>query len=182
MAKFSCLKCGVCCANIRQKIESDDSDFIKANLFGNSPIVQLVSVEDMSLPIWPWEAEILRKKAEELKVKADIKPFRTVFDINKNKSLILSYFIDHDLCPFLKENQCIVYNHRPLVCRQFPIQTIGLEKSPVFAKCPALDNTSFVNKEEINDFFGESYHSAVKNDSIIEWQNEPPCLKRQGIL
>lgn len=168
---FKCLKCGKCCSSIRGRIEEEERKFIEENFFGKLPITQLVPVEKMSLSLWPWEAKNLKDRAKQLGIKANIKPFRAVFDLNQNKSIILSYFLDYDNCPFLDENNnCKVYEDRPLVCKQFPIQTIGLDKEPVFLGCPALKDVN-LRKDELKSFFGETYEAALKNDSMIESQN-----------
>ncbi len=169
--KFNCIKCGECCSNIRGRIDGDEKEFIESNFFGKMPIVQLVPVDKMSLSLWGWEADKLVERAKELGIDAEIKPFRVVFDLKENKSIVISYFLDHDNCPFLKDNECLCYEDRPLVCKQFPIQTVSLEDKPVLAKCPALKDVGVMRREEMKDYFGESYDAAVKNDSVIEWHN-----------
>lgn len=170
--RFSCLKCGKCCSNIRGRIEDEEKKFIESNFFGKLPLVQLTSVEKMSLSLWGWEADKLKKRAEELQIDADIKPFRAVFDLNENKTIVISYFLDHDSCPFLRDNGCLVYEDRPLVCGQFPIQTIGLEEKPVFAKCPGLKDIDSIRKGDMKEYFGDTYGGAVKNDSVIRWHDK----------
>ena len=137
------------------------------------PIIQLVPVEQMSLSVWDWEAKRLNKKAKELGIKADIKPFRALFDLNTNKTIIMSYYLDHDSCPFLDEkNLCKAYEERPLVCKQFPIQTVSLEEKPSVMKCPAVEDAKTKTKEEMNPYFAEIYKYAQKNDDLIRWQNQ----------
>ena len=112
--KFECLKCGECCRNIRGRIEEEDKEFIKTNFFGKMPIIQIFPIENMSLSIWEWEAKKLKKRAEELGIDASIKPFRVLFDLNKNESVIISYFLDHDNCPFLENNACLVLRRQTI--------------------------------------------------------------------
>jgi len=137
------------------------------------PIIQLVPVEQMSLSMWDWEAKRLSKKAKELGINADIKPFRALYDLNTNKTIVMSYYMDHDSCPFLDEkNLCKAYNERPLICKQFPIQTVSLEEKPTVMKCPAIKDAENMTKEEISNYFKEIFDFAQKNDSLIEWQNK----------
>ena len=121
--KFKCNACGSCCSHIRGIVPKEDRKFLKENVFGKMPVVQLVPVEQMTFPLWDWEAKRFMEWQHEADVDANIEPLRAIFDLNSNKAIILTYFMDGktDACPFLKNNKCSIYHtRRAYVCRLFP--------------------------------------------------------------
>lgn len=186
--KFQCNACGTCCSHIRGIIPKEDRDFIKEHAFGRLPVVQLVPVERMTFPLWDWEAKRFMEWQHEANVDANIKPLRAIFDLNSNKAIVLTYFMDSetDACPFLKENKCSVYHtKRAYVCRLFPfnrspfIRDVAHFKEGLFGECGAMEKII----PQLPDDFGEmikflseafpdeSFLNAVQNDIIVEWAN-----------
>ena len=147
--KFKCSACGACCSHIRGIIPKEDKEFIKEYAFGKLPVVQLVPVERMTFPLWDWEAKRFTEWQKDANVDAKIKPLRAILDLNSNKAIILTYFMDGDTdaCPYLKNNKCSIYHtKRAYVCRLFPFnrspfikQEGKFEKESLFGECGAME-------------------------------------------
>lgn len=185
--KFSCQQCGKCCSKIRGKLSKEEEDFLRENAFGKMPLFQLIPIEETSFPLWDWEAKRFRRWQKEVNINAKIRPSRAVFDLNRNKTIIVTYHMDYDSCPFLLNNKCLIYDkHRAFVCRLFPFQRtpfLDIDEKPdpnnLLGTCPVvmeiLDSIPKDKKEMIrwfNRYFEDgSFLNAVQNDITIEWVN-----------
>ena len=121
---LKCVRCGDCC-HIRQENLvklTDAEDFrIRKKLYENTGIIYLFSLKHYTISLTKEEKQILEAEAKKLKIKIKIKPKKITINKNKAKANIIDYFLDHDICPFLKgKNFCLIYNSRPQVCRIFP--------------------------------------------------------------
>lgn len=188
--KFKCSACGSCCSHIRGMIPQEDREFIKEYAFGKMPVVQLVPVEQMTFPLWDWEAKRFIGWQLEANVDANIKPLRAIMDLNTNKAIILTYFMDSetDACPFLKDNKCSIYHtKRAYVCRLFPFNRSPFAnkdatplKQGMFGECGAMERILPEVPENFNEmikflnkaFPDSSFLNAVQNDIIIVWANK----------
>jgi Fe-S-cluster containining protein len=187
--KFKCNACGSCCSHIRGFVPQQDRDFLKEHVFGKMPVVQLVPVEQMTFPLWDWEAKRFKEWGEEVKIDPRVNPLRVIFDLNTNKTIVLTYFMDSetDACPFLNDKKCSIYHtKRAYVCRLFPfnrgpfIEHGMALKDGMFGDCGAMEKilpqvpddmkkmVSFLK----NAFPDESFVNAVQNDLVIEWSNK----------
>ena len=188
--KFKCNACGSCCSHIRGIVPKEDQEFLKQHAFGKMPVVQLVPVEQMTFPLWDWEAKRFMQWQHDVNVDARIKPLRVIMDLKSNKSIILTYFMDGitDACPFLKNNKCSVYHtKRAYVCRLFPfnrgpfLNQEGMHlKEGIFGECGAMEHIlpqvpgDFSEMIKfLNEAFPDgSFLNAVQNDIVIEWANK----------
>ena len=188
--KFKCNACGSCCSHIRGIVPKEDREFLKEHVFGKMPVVQLVPVEQMTFPLWDWEAKRFMEWQHEAEIDAGIKPLRAIMDLKSNKAIILTYFMDGetDACPFLKNNKCSIYHtKRAYVCRLFPFnrspflnQDEKIPKEDMFGDCGAMEKIlpqvpdDFNNMIKfLNDAFPDgSFLNAVQNDIVIEWANK----------
>jgi len=188
--KFQCSACGTCCSHIRGIIPKEDAGFIKEYAFGKLPVVQLVPFEQMTFPLWDWEAKRFLEWEKEAGVDANIRPLRAILDLKSNKTIVLTYFMDGktDACPFLKDSKCSVYHtKRAYVCRLFPfnkspfIRTGDKSiKDGMFGNCGAMEKILPQVPDDpekmvkfLNDAFPDgSFLNAVQNDAVIEWANK----------
>jgi len=184
---FNCNQCGKCCSHIRGMMPREDKEFIEKMAFGKLPLVQLVPLEKMSFPLYDWEA--IRFKEWQKNVNADgrIKPLRGILDLNSNKAIIVTYFMDSDACPFLDEKKCMLYNtKRAYICRLFPFNRgpfldVGNEpkKENMFGTCDGMEKLMPSIPEDYDDmvkflskaFPDGSFENAVQFDYINEWVN-----------
>ena len=165
------------------------------------PVVQLVPVEQMTFPLWDWEAKRFMEWQCEADVDAKIKPLRAIMDLKSNKTIILTYFMDSktDACPFLKNNKCSIYHtKRAYVCRLFPfnrgpfLNQEGMSlKEGMFGECGAMEHILPQAPDDFNNmikFLNEafpdgSFLNAVQNDFVIEWANKTIIdLMRKNII
>jgi len=187
--KFKCNACGSCCSHIRGIVPKEDREFIKEHAFGKLPVVQLVPVGQMTFPLWDWEAKRFAEWQHGANVDARIKPLRAIMDLNSNRAIILTYFMDGttDACPFLKDSKCSIYHtKRAYVCRLFPfnrspfVHQGGMQlKEGLFGECGAMEKILPQVPEDFNAMIGflseafpdGSFLNAVQNDIIVEWAN-----------
>ncbi|MBL7056216.1 YkgJ family cysteine cluster protein [Candidatus Woesearchaeota archaeon] len=186
--KFECCQCGSCCANIRGIMPKESSNFLEQMAFGKLPIVQLVPVNKMTFTLWDWEARRFREWEKERGIDARIKPFRSILDLDSNRAIVVSYFMDSTACPFLEDKKCKIYDKkRAYICRLFPFQRSPflhtgqeLQKNNIFGKCDSLGDIAKNipdNKNEMISYLSKtfpdgSFENAVQFDHISEFVNK----------
>jgi len=182
--KFKCILCGECCSHIRGMISEEDKNFLKEFAYGKLPLVQLEPVEKISFPLFDWEAKRFKEWQEEVKIDAKIKPSRAILDLNTNKAIIVTYFMDSDSCPFLKDNKCLIYDkRRAYICRLFPFNKGPFlkanETEMEFGSCPAIKdilkdmpNGSNEKISYLNKALPYELLNIVQHDLIAEWVNK----------
>ncbi|MBS3114835.1 YkgJ family cysteine cluster protein [Candidatus Woesearchaeota archaeon] len=188
--KFKCNACGSCCSHIRGIIPEEDREFIKQYAFGKMPVVQLVTAEKMTFPLWDWEAKRFMDWQHEVNVDAGINPLRAIMDLSSNKAIILTYFMDSitGACQFLRDSKCSIYHtKRAYVCMLFPFNRVpfinqgGMElKGDMFGECGSMEHILPQIPDDfgamikfLNDAFPDgSFLNAVQNDIIVEWANK----------
>ena len=184
---FQCNQCGKCCSHIRGMMPREDSEFIEEMAYGKLPLVQLIPMEKMSFPLWDWEASRFRKWQDEVKTDSRIFPSRGILDLNSNQAIIVTYFMDSDACPFLRDKKCaIYYTKRAYICRLFPFNRgpfldVGNEpkKENMFGTCDGMEKLMPSIPEDYDDvvkflskaFPDGSFENAVQFDYINEWVN-----------
>lgn len=124
---FNCVMCGSCC-HIREKdkgISIEDEEKYRHYMFNKFGIIYLARLNDITINVWPEEAEILQNEAKIKGIKLNIVPKRAVYDKSHHELIILDYYLDHDICPFFDKNSklCGVYQIRPLICNSYPLLT-----------------------------------------------------------
>ena len=199
---FQCNQCGACCSHIRGMMPQEDREFMQKMAYGKLPLVQLVPIEKMSFPLWDWEAERFKKWQHEAKIDAKIKPSRAILDLNSNKAIIVTYFMDSDACPFLKHaetqgvsgvpnseafrggGKCIIYNtKRAYICRLFPFNrspflNVGEKptKENMFGTCDAMKKLMPLIPENYSDmvkFLSKAFpDSSFENSVEFDYINE----------
>jgi Fe-S-cluster containining protein len=185
--KFECSQCGTCCSHIRGMMPREDVEFIQQMAFGKLPLVQLIPLERMTFPLWDWEAERFREWQHEADVDAKILPGRGILDLQSKKAITVSYYMDSDACPFLKDKKCsIYYAKRAYICRLFPFNRGPFlntgeraTKHTMFGMCGALEKMFDSIPDEhdtmvrfLNAAFPDgSFENAVQFDHITEWVN-----------
>lgn len=186
--KFKCLQCGKCCSHIRGRISNDEAEFLREYAYGKLPLIQLFPIEKMSFPLFDFEAKRFREWQKEKNIDAKITPSRVIFDLNTNKSIVFTYYMDYDSCPFLKGNKCAIYDKkRSFICRIFPFNKgpfldTGEEfkKEDMFGSCPGvekilaeLDGTNRKKLvKQLYEAFGDDFLTIIEYDYFTEWINK----------
>lgn len=169
-------------------ISEEEKEFLERYAYGRLPLIQLFPIERMSFPLFDFEAKRFRKWEKEVNVNAKIMPSRAIFDLNSNTSIIFTYYMDYDNCPFLKENKCLIYNKkRAFICRLFPFNKgpflkTGEEfkKEDMFGSCPAVkeiipkldDKNKNKLAKQLYESFGENFLNIIEYDCLTEWVNK----------
>ncbi len=188
MAKFQCSQCGQCCARIRGIIPDDEKEFLKKYAYGKLPLIQLFPIERMSFPLFDFEAKRFREWEKEVNINAKIMPSRVILDQNSGKSIIVTYYMDYDSCPFLNDNKCLIYHRkRAFICRLFPFNKGPFLKTgeefkveDMFGSCPSIKDIlpglkDKKQKELVNQLqesFGENFLNIIEYDHLTEWVNK----------
>ncbi len=185
--KFKCIQCGQCCSRIRGMISANEKKFLKKYAYGKLPLIQLFPIERMSFPLFDFEAKRFKEWEKEANVDAKIIPSRVILDLNSNKSIIFTYYMDYNSCPFLKDNKCLIYNKkRAFICRLFPFNKgpflktgEELKKEGMFGSCPAVkdilpkldDKNRKKLVKQLQEAFGEDFLNIIEYDHLTEWIN-----------
>lgn len=186
--KFICKACGKCCSKIRGRLDKEEEAFLRKNAFGQMPLVQMVPLEKTSFPLWDWEARRFMEWQKEVRIDAKIAPSRAVFDLSRNKTIIVTYYMDRDSCAFMKEGKCLIYNkHRAFICRLYPFQrtpflNVNDKETPetLLSTCTVItQQLKKIPREKkamikwFNEYFQDgSFLNAVQNDIVTEWINK----------
>lgn len=165
----------------------EDLEYIKQMAFGRLPIVQLVPVEKMSFPLYDWEAKRFMEWQKEVNIDGKIKPLRAILDLNTNKAIVVTYFMDSDACHFLKDKKCLIYNtNRAYICRLFPFNRGPFletgekpKKENMFGNCCGMKKLMPSMPEGYNEmvkflskaFPDGSFENSVEFDYIADWVN-----------
>jgi Fe-S-cluster containining protein len=140
---FTCLRCGQCCKDF----VSDSIKDMKINEF-NSPIT--IYLHKSYLNLYDWEIENFSKELKNISSNKKILPTIVSFDLVTERTIVHMYTLEGQDCPFLKNNECSIYDKRPLVCRQFPcMQDMGF----IFSNEPVNLSRNTLCKFEENDEF-----------------------------
>jgi len=117
---LECKRCGDCCRFRPPKSFSDKEDHdIRQAMYEKTGIIYIYPLERFTISITSKEKETMERKAEELNIKLVIRPKKLM--IKDGKIAVLDWFLDHEHCPFLKDdNVCQIYEDRPLICKVFP--------------------------------------------------------------
>ncbi len=106
-----CNKCAWCCDFRKPTDLSVEEDFsLRKYVFEKQGIVYLFPLSKCNLTLTKEEVDRLRKLGD-----VKLIPKRVYLD-----GTVIDYTFDHDICPFLKDNECSIYESRPHICRCFP--------------------------------------------------------------
>jgi len=186
--KFKCIQCGECCSHIRGMISEDEKKFLKEYAYGKLPLIQLFPIERMSFPLFDFEAKRFKEWEKQVNINAKIMPSRVILDLNTNKSIIVTYYMDYDSCPFLKDNKCLIYDKkRSFICRLFPFNKgpflktgEELKKKDMFGSCPSIkdilpkleDKNRKNLVKQLKGVFDEDFLNIIEYDYLTEWINK----------
>jgi Fe-S-cluster containining protein len=99
------------------------------------------------LELWRWEADRIKKEANKLGIGLIIRPCSFIVDGLGKLAVIITWYLDHNDCPFHEGERCRIHKKRPLTCKSFPLYgtRTGLGLS---SKCPDLIRPPLVEDEE----------------------------------
>jgi len=172
---FSCDRCGQCCRGFEKPLKNEgktqsDIDFMDGPLYYYSNASQLRPA------LFGWEVELL----SHLNKNFEFTPRTFVYDVKTSKPLVLTYNLNNDRCVFLEEeNNCSIYENRPLVCRSFPLVTSGLGMAGIVFhryECPRsfdVELEPFMIDSDyaqlMNEKYGGVFLWALVRDDASRW-------------
>jgi len=153
---FDCKKCGKCCQGWGSKIEGSMEAFSKLEEHAiNTGVYILVDPKVPGLMCWDWEvARIIEsgKGAYEY-----FTPYYAIYEPLNDMVMTYGYSINGERCPFLEDNQCSIYDVRPMTCRSFPLKYNpyqGTIKEIGMCHCNSIEDSvkkRFKNTEMLNE-------------------------------
>lgn len=108
---FSCSVCGDCCTGFSLTVDPWVED-------GQ---VHLIRDGSIGVEVWPWEARIMLKMSMATDAGLVLLPSNLRVDSKRGLPIAISYIIANDICPFVMDRKCTIYEDRPNVCRYFPL-------------------------------------------------------------
>jgi len=139
---LNCTSCGKCCIIRNKELKTYFSEtedlYLREKIYENKGIIYLYPLDNYTISISIDERKKLINLAKNRNIKLKVLPKKII--ITDGKIHIIDYFLDHDVCPFLKPpNFCNIYKHRPKVCKVFP--------KPYSIQNKILENASFGSHE-----------------------------------
>lgn len=132
--KFECKNCGECCRD-----------------FG----------ELGTLPLFNDEKKRYEELGKQLGIDVEFIPENVVVDEITGTMFCGNWGLKGNPCPFLdKNNNCLIYNHRALICKSFPIQKIPADNETIhlgcFMTCPHFNSKIFIDsKKSLLEIYGK---------------------------
>ncbi len=177
--KFNCRGCGECCANIGGFLSDDERSFMEEYGHGKLPLVQVTPTDQMTFPLWDFEAERFLLYGDEKGIDPKIGPSRGFYDLDTNRFVVVTYHINSKRCPFLGTNGgCRIYEkERALICYLYPFNKSPFypDSKASFGSCPnAKDfggrhNINYL--KELHGYYGDILLASIEHDYIMEWSN-----------
>jgi len=176
--------CGKCCRVLRNFSElGEEEKALRKKDYQNTNektiFYILPEIEKTSLALFEFEVERLKQLAKEKNIVLKIAPLKGVLS-SSGTPVIFNWMLDHDSCPFLENNRCLIYEDRPLVCRSFPLYTSvasaleGEKKIMIFPSnlCPSMKATSEISgqmtideySKKLGEVYGDIFSDSVKFD------------------
>ena len=116
---FKCHECGKCCKELVCYIDKEDLDRWIGE--GRNDIISCLTWHLLHGRIPP-EVIFIPKK-QHIRVHKWLRPIWT------------PEWLDNNECIFLHDDKCIIYNTRPITCRNFPMTTLNYP-------CPGIENVT----------------------------------------
>jgi Fe-S-cluster containining protein len=136
-------------------------------------IIREVPLESSGLPIEEWEVKRINDLSKEKGVNVKIKPLYSIFDVTNQVSLVYRWILEGKDCPFLKDNQCLIYNERPLRCRTYPLAVYFQDEQLRldYLICQAKkDKTGILSTTEILRMYGDIFRYSINSLQIKEYK------------
>lgn len=171
--KFECIKCGICCKNLIGKIK--ESSLLASGEHLNA-VFLAQPIDKIGLSVFDWEKEIMEEEGRKLDIQVRFLPLHFLVDKIDEKAVVLSWMLSHINCPFLKNDECLIYEKRPLICRSYPITFLEIKKSfdgfdidiEISKECPKIVEIEFDENVYFDEFvrkyyeiYGETFKDAV---------------------
>lgn len=128
--------CGHCCSHLERAPEPGDDDF--RAILREQGIYHCADGARSGLALSPAEADALRARASERGIALKLHPRTYLLETRRRMAVVLDWHMPASSCPFLVDLRCTAYEVRPLVCRAFPVITLGRGASGLAKDCPKM--------------------------------------------
>ena len=118
--RYHCSNCGHCCENTRERA-SDELRLVLERSQGVNGYYYLPNTRYVGAYLFEWEVVQLSEIARETGIKFQVSPRHVFLDSRLKHVLIMEWTMDFKRCPFHNLDGCSIYEHRPMICRQYPV-------------------------------------------------------------
>ncbi len=185
MREFECQRCGICCTDIGGRFSEEESRIIDKAFreLEKIGIYLAVSPNELSIPLFPNEAKTMIKLSKRLDIEFRPQPKLIILDGKKEEYIILEWDLGSRSCPFFDtERGCLIYDHRPLACRSFPI-ILKPEGYEILDLCPEAENYIGIDDRKIEIIFSnESRYAKIFNEEVKERKKRILDMIKLGII
>ena len=108
-----------------------------------------------------------------------VSPFYA-FGVNNPKKII-SYQLNVDECPHINgNNECKIYDRRPLTCRAFPVEILDATRNTISRRCPTI--SSMIKEGEVSEDIKNLDNEIDVASKMYRWRlNRIPKYLRKGL-
>lgn len=115
-----CLRCVGCCHFTEQPVLDTDEDYrLRKQMWDRKGILYAYPFHKYTISISNVEKKRLESLAIKMEISVKFLPKKIMLDIDL-KPAVLDWCLNAVVCPFLEENECLIYADRPQVCKIFP--------------------------------------------------------------
>jgi len=143
-----CAHCPACC-HIRDTyaFEVNSESRFREIVFNTSYVLYLYPFQRYTISLSREEKERLESLAIKQSLNIKILPKKILYHESADTFYIMDYFVDHDICPFLKEKLCSIYPDRPQICKDYPFK---IESSDAFQNIKSFIKIKNIEKPTLS--------------------------------
>ena len=135
-AAFACPPdCGYCCTHLERAPIPGDDDF--RALLREQGIYSCTDATRVGLALSNAEADALRAEADARGMVLKLHPRTFLLETKRRVVVVLDWHMPYKACPFYADFRCTAYAARPLVCRAYPVLTLG--RGALAPECPKVE-------------------------------------------
>lgn len=137
MNAFACPSdCGYCCSHLAREPPEGESEF--REILREHGVYSCADGGHVGLALSNDEATRLRAAAKERRARLPLHPRTWLIETRHRKAVVLDWHMPASSCPMLVDLRCTAYEARPLVCRAYPVLTLGRGMRTLAPECPKV--------------------------------------------
>lgn len=126
--------CGYCCTHLEREPEPGADEF--RAILREQGVYHCTDATRVGLALSNAEAAALRDEATRRRMPLKLHPRTYLLETRRRLAVVLDWHMPYVSCPFYADFKCTAYAQRPLVCRAYPVLTIG--KGGLAPECPKM--------------------------------------------
>lgn len=126
--------CGYCCTHLEREPEAGADEF--RAMLREQGVYHCRDATRVGLSLSNAEAAALKAEADRRKMRLELHPRTYLLETRRRLAVVLDWHMPYLSCPFYQSYRCTAYEQRPLVCRAYPVLTIG--RGGLAPECPKM--------------------------------------------